>query len=120
MEMLGRINGLFIIVLLFLSAAAAHANYVGKPKVETKTCPNKNCPCFLKKITCPAECPSTSPKIPRLKFAISTVIHPYAKQSAKSANQTAMPPEQDAMIPASLAETASFSTSMAKATSISA
>jgi hypothetical protein len=81
MEMLGR-NGLFIILLLFVSSAAGHAKV--ETKVETKTCPSLKSPCCFKKMKCPAECPTTYPKDPNAKACYVNCYSPICKAECKS------------------------------------
>ncbi|KAF5730648.1 hypothetical protein HS088_TW19G00240 [Tripterygium wilfordii] len=46
-------NGILILLILLVSSAQIHA--------LTKTCTIRKSPCFLKKLICPAECPTTTP-----------------------------------------------------------
>ncbi|XP_059440874.1 uncharacterized protein LOC132173394 [Corylus avellana] len=77
MEMMSGRNGLFIILLLFVSAAVQTYG-------ETKTCLSRRSPCFLKKMECPAECPTTtSPKDPKAKVCYINCDSPICKAQCK-------------------------------------
>jgi hypothetical protein len=76
MEIFSR-NGLLIILLLFVSGAVQTYG-------ETKTCPRKKSPCFLKKMKCPAECPTSSSKDPKAKVCIVNCDSPICKAQCKS------------------------------------
>lgn len=72
-----RRNGLFITLLLFLFAAAAHA------KVSTLTCTSLRSPCFRKKMECPAECSSPSATDPKAKICYVNCNSPVCKTECK-------------------------------------
>lgn len=72
---------LLIILLLFESCATAYGNY-GSYK-ETKICYSRKSKCFLKKITCPAECPTSTPKDPKAKVCNFNCDSPICKAACK-------------------------------------
>ncbi|XP_061376613.1 uncharacterized protein LOC133318609 [Gastrolobium bilobum] len=69
-------NGLTFVLLLF-------AFYVMHINAETQTCTNRWSPCFLKKIPCPAECPSTYPTNPKAKVCYLDCDSPICKTQCK-------------------------------------
>uniref|UniRef100_A0A2N9J8C8 Late embryogenesis abundant protein LEA-2 subgroup domain-containing protein n=1 Tax=Fagus sylvatica TaxID=28930 RepID=A0A2N9J8C8_FAGSY len=77
MEMIRRFS-LLIILLLFVSSATAISS-----NKETKTCYNRKSKCFLKKITCPAECPTSSSKDPKAKVCYVNCDSPICKAACK-------------------------------------
>jgi hypothetical protein len=84
MEILvGRWNGLFMIIVLLFLSGAAHSKEE-KINVETKTCPTRRSPCFYKKMKCPAECPTSYPKDPTAKVCYVNCNSPICKAECKS------------------------------------
>ncbi|KAG2677917.1 hypothetical protein I3760_12G118700 [Carya illinoinensis] len=70
-------NGLLMILLLFLfGAVRIHA--------EIKTCTSKSSPCRFKKMICPAQCPSSSPKDPKAKVCYINCNSPVCKAECKN------------------------------------
>jgi hypothetical protein len=52
--------------------------------VDTQTCTNRKSRCFLKKLPCPAQCPSRSPANPREKVCYLDCDSPMCKTQCKS------------------------------------
>nr|XP_023888161.1 uncharacterized protein LOC112000292 [Quercus suber]POE66564.1 hypothetical protein CFP56_53945 [Quercus suber] len=77
MEIISRF-GLLIILLLFLSGATTSSS-----KKDTKTCYNLSSPCKFKKITCPDECPTSSPTDPKAKVCYLDCNSPICKAACK-------------------------------------
>ena len=52
--------------------------------VDTQTCTSRKSRCFLKKLPCPAQCPSRSPANPREKVCYLDCDSPMCKTQCKS------------------------------------
>ncbi|PRQ31401.1 hypothetical protein RchiOBHm_Chr5g0035091 [Rosa chinensis] len=74
----GSYKTLLIILLFFVSA-------ILQSRAETKVCFSKGSPCFLKKIQCPAQCPSSSPTDPKVtKVCVVNCNSPICKAECKN------------------------------------
>ena len=76
-----------LIVLVALCVMQINAaNTIVTKKTETKTCTTRRSPCFLKKIQCPPECPSSSPSPsnPKAKICYIDCESPICKAQCKS------------------------------------
>ncbi|XP_057955532.1 uncharacterized protein LOC131149257 [Malania oleifera] len=70
-------NCTLLIIFLFSLLSVIHA------KAITRTCFSGRSPCFLKKLTCPSECPSTSPVDTRAKVCHINCDSPICKAECK-------------------------------------
>ncbi|KAJ7948601.1 Root cap/late embryogenesis-like protein [Quillaja saponaria] len=52
--------------------------------VDTKTCNARRSPCFLKKVRCPPQCPSTSPSDPHAKVCFLNCDSPICQTECKN------------------------------------
>lgn len=76
----GSNKSLLIILLFFVSA-------ILQTRAETKVCYSKGSPCFMKKIQCPTQCPSSSPSDPKVtKVCAVNCNSPICKAECKSKN----------------------------------
>ncbi|KAL6202211.1 hypothetical protein ACLB2K_025920 [Fragaria x ananassa] len=74
----GSNKSLLIILLFFVSA-------ILQTRAETKVCYSKGSPCFMKKIQCPAQCPSSSPSDPKVtKVCAVNCNSPICKAECKN------------------------------------
>ncbi|KAJ0228816.1 Uncharacterized protein HA466_0298770 [Hirschfeldia incana] len=81
-EDLKRINGLYVTFLLTLYACAVLVQL--EAALETKTCFQKKSPCFLKKQTCPKQCPSFSPPTGSSKACVVDCFNPICKATCRN------------------------------------
>lgn len=72
-------KSLFIILFIYASSFP-HISAVNQEKV---TCTNKGSPCFLKGITCPPQCPSRNPKVPKAKACYINCASPICKAECR-------------------------------------
>ncbi|KAK9674033.1 hypothetical protein RND81_12G206300 [Saponaria officinalis] len=80
---------LLIIVLVLVSCAINVHSKTSAPvpvpvRAETRTCVTRRSPCFLKKITCPRQCPTLSPKNPRDKVCNIDCYSPLCKATCRN------------------------------------
>ncbi|CAN7027766.1 hypothetical protein Bca4012_042787 [Brassica carinata] len=81
-EDLKRINGLYVTLLLTLYVCAVIVQL--EAASETKTCFQKKSPCFLKKQTCPNQCPSFSPPNGSSKACVVECFNPICKATCRN------------------------------------
>ncbi|CAH8360783.1 unnamed protein product [Eruca vesicaria subsp. sativa] len=81
-EGLKRINGLYVTLLLTLYACVVILQL--EAASETKTCFQKKSPCFLKKQTCPKQCPSFSPPNGSSKACVVDCFNPICKATCRN------------------------------------
>ncbi|KAI9075629.1 hypothetical protein K1719_042429 [Acacia pycnantha] len=91
MEMLSRRGSNSKCVALIMLVAwcvmqinAADNHPIKKIIAETKTCTHRSSPCFLKRIQCPAQCPSSSPSDPKAKICYVDCDSPICKAQCKT------------------------------------
>ncbi|KAL1567112.1 hypothetical protein AAHA92_02628 [Salvia divinorum] len=66
----------FIILLI-------HASQIGAEYEETVVCTSKKSPCFLKRISCPKQCPTRKPKDPKAKACFINCDSPICKAECR-------------------------------------
>ncbi|RVW36432.1 hypothetical protein CK203_074773 [Vitis vinifera] len=76
MEILSS-NCLLIILLCFVAG-------VTQIDAESRTCTNRNSPCFLKRITCPSECPTSSSTNSKAKVCYINCNSPLCQAECKN------------------------------------
>ncbi|KAL2944117.1 BMP-binding endothelial regulator protein [Bienertia sinuspersici] len=80
---------LLIIILVLISASTTQASSISLIKVvpghaETRTCFSRRSPCFLKRITCPRQCPTSHPKDPKAKACYIDCYSPICKAECRN------------------------------------
>lgn len=82
------IKWLLVFSLVFISTIIqAHSKSLIKVKpvhAETRTCFSRRSPCFLKRITCPTQCPTSHPKDPKAKVCYIDCYSPICKAECRS------------------------------------
>ncbi|CAO2833419.1 unnamed protein product [Amaranthus hypochondriacus] len=83
------LKGLLLCFLIFNLASSTQGRSKSSTKVkpihsETKTCFSRRSPCFLKRITCPSQCPSSHPKSPKAKVCHIDCYSPICKAECRS------------------------------------
>lgn len=73
-----------LIFVLLSSVYVSSCVSVMQTNVESQTCTTRRSPCFLKKLPCPAQCPSKSPANPRDKVCYLDCDSPVCKTQCKS------------------------------------
>ncbi|KAJ0103367.1 hypothetical protein Patl1_04563 [Pistacia atlantica] len=72
-------NGFLIILLIAVSVAVGI-----NAAPQSLTCSARKSPCFLKKITCPYECPTTTPSDPKAKVCYINCNSPICKAECRN------------------------------------
>ncbi|GLU23435.1 hypothetical protein SLE2022_394370 [Rubroshorea leprosula] len=70
--------------------------------MKTRTCVSRKSPCFLKRITCPAECPSIKPNDPEAKVCYINCNSPICKAECKHRKPNCNGPEAACLDPRSI------------------
>ncbi|KAJ0045293.1 hypothetical protein Pint_04452 [Pistacia integerrima] len=70
----------FLIILLIAVSVAVGINAAP----QSLTCSTRKSPCFLKKITCPYECPKTTPSDPKAKVCYINCNSPICKAECRN------------------------------------
>ncbi|XP_021726048.1 uncharacterized protein LOC110693217 [Chenopodium quinoa] len=82
------INCLQFLFLVFISSSTqAHSKSstkVNPVHTETRTCFSRRSPCFLKRITCPRQCPTSHPKDPKAKVCYIDCYSPICKAECRN------------------------------------
>lgn len=69
---------LVTLLFVFMLSCVMHIN------ADTQTCTSRKSPCFLRKLPCPAQCPSKSPSNPKAKVCYLDCDSPVCKTQCKS------------------------------------
>ncbi|XVF70374.1 hypothetical protein PTKIN_Ptkin11bG0156800 [Pterospermum kingtungense] len=75
-------NNFSLILLLFLISSLVQIH--GKNVAERKTCFSRRSRCFLRTMTCPAQCPSSKPSDPKAKVCYINCDSPICKAECKN------------------------------------
>jgi len=75
-------NGVYVGLVVMLYACMVVMQL--EAALETKTCFQRKSPCFLKKQTCPKQCPSFSPPNGSTKACVIDCFNPICKATCRS------------------------------------